>query len=184
MKHTKANRPLEPLIYHHYPDNEKLCIVKCLQSYIWIPNTLVMQDIRDIIISLFVTESHTNQCHQRQYLEGLKKNTQHLYIGDDMKFPGVSKKIAFGISTQGWPRKIYVEFPGVLVFGVRISKRCNVILHNFQGCSYDLSGISRGKVNKQKNSRGNFQKSMSLMPPTLFFFWNSPLYLNFWRYFL
>ena len=32
MKHTKANRPLEPLIYHHYPDNEKLCIVKCLQS--------------------------------------------------------------------------------------------------------------------------------------------------------
>ena len=29
MKHTKANRPLEPLIYHHYPDNEKLCIVKC-----------------------------------------------------------------------------------------------------------------------------------------------------------
>ena len=41
MKHTKANRPLEPLIYHHYPDNEKLCIVKCLQSYIGIQNTLV-----------------------------------------------------------------------------------------------------------------------------------------------
>ena len=114
----------------------------------------------------------------------IKINTQHLDIGDNMKFPGVSKKIAFGISTQGWPRKIYVEFPGVLVFGVRISKRCNVILHNFQVCSYDLPGISRGKVNKQKNSRGNFQKSMSLMPPTLFFFWNSPLYLNFWRYFL
>ena len=73
MKYTKANRPLEPLIYHHYPDNEKLCIVKCLPSYIGIPNTLVMRDIRDIIISLFVTESHTNQCHQRQYLEGLKK---------------------------------------------------------------------------------------------------------------
>ena len=82
MKHTKANRPLEPLIYHHYPDNEKLCIVKCLQSYIWIPNTLVMQDIRDIIISLFVTESHTNQCHQRQYLEGLKKKyTTSLHWG-------------------------------------------------------------------------------------------------------
>ena len=40
MKHTKANRPLEPLIYHHYPDNEKLCIVKCLQPYIG-RNTLV-----------------------------------------------------------------------------------------------------------------------------------------------
>ena len=47
MKHAKANRPLEPL----YPDNEKLCIVKCLQSYIGIRNTLVMWDIRDLIIS-------------------------------------------------------------------------------------------------------------------------------------
>ena len=43
MKHTKANRPLEPLIYHHYPDNEKLCI--------GIRNTLVTRDIRDLIIS-------------------------------------------------------------------------------------------------------------------------------------
>ena len=52
MKHTKANTPLEPLIYHHYPGNEKLCIVnKCLQSYIGIRNTLVMRDIRDLIIS-------------------------------------------------------------------------------------------------------------------------------------
>ena len=51
MKYTKANRPLEPLIYHHYPDNEKLCIVKCLQSYIGIRNTLVTRDIRDLLIS-------------------------------------------------------------------------------------------------------------------------------------
>ena len=51
MKHTKANRPLEPLIYHHYPDNEKLCIVKCLQSYIGIQNTFVTGDIRYLIIS-------------------------------------------------------------------------------------------------------------------------------------
>ena len=43
MKHTKVNRPLEPLIYHHYPDNEKLCI--------GIRNTLVTRDIRDLIIS-------------------------------------------------------------------------------------------------------------------------------------
>ena len=51
MKHTKANRPLESLIYHHYSDNGKLCIVKCLQSYIGIRNTLVTRDIRDLIIS-------------------------------------------------------------------------------------------------------------------------------------
>ena len=51
MKHTKANRPLEPLIYYHYPETEKLCIDKCLQSYIGIWNALVMRDIRDLIIS-------------------------------------------------------------------------------------------------------------------------------------
>ena len=51
MKHTKANRLLEPLIYHHYPDNEKLCIVKCSQSYIGIRNTLVAREVKDFIIS-------------------------------------------------------------------------------------------------------------------------------------
>ena len=51
MKYTKANRPLEPLIYHRYPDNEKLYIVKCLQSYLGIRNTLVTRDIKDLIIS-------------------------------------------------------------------------------------------------------------------------------------
>ena len=61
MKHTKANRPLQPLIYHHYPENEKLCI--------GIRNTLVTSEI-----SLLDTESHTNQCHQRQYLDELKMN--------------------------------------------------------------------------------------------------------------
>ena len=34
MKHTKPNTPLEPLIYHHYPGTNKLCIVNCLTSYI------------------------------------------------------------------------------------------------------------------------------------------------------
>ena len=51
MKHTKANRPLEPLIYHHYHDNEKLCIAKCLQSYIGIRNTIVTQEVKDLVVS-------------------------------------------------------------------------------------------------------------------------------------
>ena len=34
MKHTKPNTPLEPLIYHHYHENNKLCIFNCLLSYI------------------------------------------------------------------------------------------------------------------------------------------------------
>ena len=51
MKHTEANRSFEPLIYHHYLDNEELCTVKCLQSYIGIRNTLVTQKVKDLIIS-------------------------------------------------------------------------------------------------------------------------------------
>ena len=51
MKHTKPNTPLEPLIYHHYPENNKLCIVNCLKSYIGMRNTLVGEDFKDLIIS-------------------------------------------------------------------------------------------------------------------------------------
>ena len=59
---------------------------------------------------------------------------------------------------QGRPRKNSVEFPGVLVFGLEIFKGCNTILHNFQGWSFVLSGISRGKVYKQKIPGGRFKK--------------------------
>ena len=38
----------------------------------------------------------------------------------------------------GWPRKINLEFPGVLVF--------NTVLWNFQGWSFFWSGISGGKM--------------------------------------
>ena len=61
--------------------------------------------------------------------------------------------------------KSKVEFPGVLVFGIEISKGCNTIL---QGWSFDLSGIYRGKVNKRK-IQGGFQGSMSSTPPVWFF---------------
>ena len=52
MKHRKLNTPLEPLIYHHYPENQKLCIVNCLKSYIGMRNALVVEEIKDLIISL------------------------------------------------------------------------------------------------------------------------------------
>ena len=51
MKHKKPNTPLEPLIYHHYPENNKLCIVNCLKSYIGMRNALVGEDFKDLIIS-------------------------------------------------------------------------------------------------------------------------------------
>ena len=51
MKDNKATRPLELSIYHDCPNNEKLCIVKCLQSYIGIRNTLVTREVKGLIIS-------------------------------------------------------------------------------------------------------------------------------------
>ena len=51
MKHTRPNTPLEPLIYHHYPENQKLCIVDCLKSYIGMRKALVEEKIKDLIIS-------------------------------------------------------------------------------------------------------------------------------------
>ena len=71
---------------------------------------------------------------------------------------------------HGWPIKNYVQFPGVLVFGLGISKGYNAILHNFQVWSFDLSGISMGKVNKWKipGGRGALKKYV-LKPLCLFF---------------
>ena len=51
---------------------------------------------------------------------------------------------------EGRPRKVHVEFPGVLVFGLKIFKGCNLISLNFQGWGYVLPEISRG-TDKTKN---------------------------------
>ena len=42
-------------------------------------------------------------------------------------------------------QKNNVEFPGVSVFGLGISKGSNTILRNIHGLSFDLSAISRVK---------------------------------------
>ena len=51
MKHTKLNTPLEPLIYHHYLENNKMCIANCLKFYIEMRNTLAGEEIKYFIIS-------------------------------------------------------------------------------------------------------------------------------------
>ena len=63
MKHTQPNTPLEPLIYHHYPENQKLCIVNCLKSFIGMWNMLVGEEIKDLIL---VLESLINQFHMKR----------------------------------------------------------------------------------------------------------------------
>ena len=51
LKHTNLNRPLEPLTYHKYEAEEKLCIVNCLQSYLEKRNHLVNDEVRELLIT-------------------------------------------------------------------------------------------------------------------------------------
>ena len=70
----------------------------------------------------------------------VKRNSMWNFQGlikNEVKFPGVTKK-----------EKTICNFLQVLVFGLVISKGCNIILWNFQGWSFVLFGISRGKVIK------------------------------------
>ena len=50
LKHTNPNRPLEPLTYHKFEAEEKLCIVNCLQSYLEKRNQLVNDEVRELLI--------------------------------------------------------------------------------------------------------------------------------------
>ena len=61
-----------------------------------------------------------------------------------------------------------MKFPGVLALVHGISKGSDAILWNFQGLSFVLSGISRGKEKKRKIP-GDSQKSMSSTRPVWFF---------------
>ena len=94
------------------------------------------------------------------YIGLLQKKTNRGLI-EDMELPGVSKKQ-------------HVKFPGV--FGLGIYKGCNAILHNFQRWSFDLLGISRGKVNKPKMSGGVSNKYVLNPPrPPVWFFLEQPI---------
>ena len=57
-------------------------------------------------------------------------------------FPGVC-----GVS-KGYQEKIMWNFQGSWLLVLEFPRGCNAGLHNFQGWSFDLSGISRVKVNK------------------------------------
>ena len=77
-----------------------------------------------------------------------------------------------------FPRVTKKKFPGVLVFGLEISKVSNTILWNFQGWNFVLSRISRGKVKKMKNFRrggGGSKKYIFTASPVCFFIWNNPI---------
>ena len=72
----------------------------------------------------------------------------HGLIKNNVEFPGVIKKN-------------HVKFPGILVLGLEISEGCNTILWSFQGSSFVLSGIFRGKV-KTLKTPGDFPKKYVL----------------------
>ena len=85
---------------------------------------------------------------------------------EDMKFPGLLKNgkwIFQGLIKNN------VEFPGVVVLGLKISKGWKNCFWIFSGWSLVLSEISMGEVKKTKNSRGDFKKVLSSTPPVCFF---------------
>ena len=89
-----------------------------------------------------------------------------------MKFPGqglIKNEVEFPRVTK----KNNVEFPGVFVFGLEISKGSNTILWSIQGLRIVLSGICRGKV-KNENFHGGWGLSKKYIlnppPPSLFGF--------------
>ena len=83
----------------------------------------------------------------------------------NLETPGVNKKRS-GISRHD-QEKNNVEFPWVLVFDLGNSNGCDMIWWNFQGRSFILSGISKGKVTKKVCP---FSKKYVLTSPCLDFF--------------
>ena len=51
LKHTNPNRPLEPLTYHKYEAEEKLCIANWLQSHLEKRNHQVNEEVRELLIT-------------------------------------------------------------------------------------------------------------------------------------
>ena len=51
LKHTNPNKSFEPLTYHKYEVEGKLCIVNCLKSYLEKRNHLVNDEVRELLIT-------------------------------------------------------------------------------------------------------------------------------------
>ena len=51
LKQTNTCRPLEPLIYHRYNANEKLCIVEFVNSYVGVWEKFVVTNEMEFIIT-------------------------------------------------------------------------------------------------------------------------------------
>ena len=51
LKHTKPSRPLQPIIYHKFNGNPKLCVVECVKLYIEISKELVPPEIKQFLVT-------------------------------------------------------------------------------------------------------------------------------------
>ena len=77
MKNTKPNKPLELFSYHHYPENNKLCITNCLTSYIAMQNVLVGEGVNTLLL---VLGNLINQFYMARFQDGLRANLQTLEL--------------------------------------------------------------------------------------------------------
>ena len=51
LKHTKPSRPLQPIVYHKFNGNPKLCVVECAKLYIEISKELVPPEIKQFLVT-------------------------------------------------------------------------------------------------------------------------------------
>ena len=50
LKYTNTRRPLEPFIYHRYTENDKPCMVECVNSYLGVRKRLVDANVMEFVI--------------------------------------------------------------------------------------------------------------------------------------
>ena len=100
-----------------------------------------------ILLRRFIHLYGLFQKKRNRVVEDIERNIKWIFRG----------LIKNNVEFQGWSRKIHVEYPGVLVLGLKIYVGCNTIC-----------GISRGET--------LFCFEFQEVALLFFFFWNSPLW--------
>ena len=74
LKHANPNRSFEPLSYHKYEVEVKLCIVKSLKSYLEKQNHLVNDEVRELLITYGKPHKPVSRDSVRRWIKNELKN--------------------------------------------------------------------------------------------------------------
>ena len=139
---------------------------------------IILGNLRPVLgklVSSSLDQKKNDPLFQKNYYSKKKKNRErglriwnfHEYWGDSMwKFQGLMKN---DVEFSGVIKKKTWVFTGVLALDLKTSKRYNINFSKFQGWSFVLPGISRGKLRNLKNP-GFFNRVCSQTPSHPCFF--------------